>query len=308
MIKRGQFFREYLSFTKKERFGIIGLLLIVLFSLFLPGWLAPKKQTVSITGSPELIAAIDTIESRQKAKDEVDEEPVQAYQFQQTEQNDVTNKELFAFDPNTLPPAGWQKLGLKERTVITIINYRNKGGKFYQPEDLKKIWGLPEEFYQRVEKYVVIRQANKPAQPSFTVYPKRENKINTVDVNKADTSSFIALPGIGSKLAARIINFRNKLGGFYAIEQIGETYGLPDSTFQKIKAYLVVDAGAVQKLNINTATKEELKNHPYIRWNLANAIVEYRKQHGDFKTLDELKNIHAIDEPTLEKLKAYLSK
>ena len=116
----------------------------------------------------------------------------------------------------------------------------------------------------------------------------------------------IALPGIGSKLAARIINFRNKLGGFYSVEQIGETFGLQDSVFQKIKGWLIVD-GTVQKININSATKEELGKHPYIRWNLANAIVAYRNQHGDFKSLNELKNIAVIDEATFEKIVHYLS-
>ncbi len=59
-----------------------------------------------------------------------------------------------------------------------------------------------------------------------------------IDVNQADTTAFIALPGIGSKLASRIVNFRNKLGGFYSVEQVGETFGLPDSTFQLIKPRL----------------------------------------------------------------------
>jgi len=114
------------------------------------------------------------------------------------------------------------------------------------------------------------------------------------------------LPGIGSKLAARIVNFRDKLGGFYSVDQVGETYGLADSTFQKIKGSLQL-SGSVKKFNINTATKDELKIHPYIKWNLANAIVEYRNQHGAFKSLDELKNIVLIDEVTFEKIVHYLS-
>ena len=66
-------------------------------------------------------------------------------------------------------------------------------------------------------------------------------RYSIIDVNTADTSAFISLPGIGSKLAARIVTFREKLGGFYSVEQIGETYGLPDSTFQKIKQWLKLE-------------------------------------------------------------------
>ena len=109
-------------------------------------------------------------------------------------------------------------------------------------------------------------------------FPKRP-EYTIVDINKADTSAFISLPGIGNKLALRIVNFREKLGGFYSIDQIGETYGLPDSSFQKIKPFLKLETSLLKKFNINSATKDEMKLHPYIKWNLANAIVEYRNQH-----------------------------
>jgi competence ComEA-like helix-hairpin-helix protein len=123
----------------------------------------------------------------------------------------------------------------------------------------------------------------------------------------ADTSAFIALPGIGSKLAARIVNFREKLGGFHSVEQIKETYGLPDSTYEKAKNYLQSSTASIKKFNINSATKEELKVHPYIKWQLANAIVEYRNQHGAYKNLTDLKNIMLIDEATFDKILPYLT-
>jgi competence ComEA-like helix-hairpin-helix protein len=231
------------------------------------------------------------------------------YQYQPGQTKDFLNGELFEFDPNTLSVEGWQKLGLSQKTSTTIDKYRSKGGKFYKPEDIKKIWGMPEGFYERVKDYIVIVSIpNNYQQKDFehTTYAKPEKKVVVVNINEADTSAFIALPGIGSKLGARIVSFRDKLGGFYSIEQVGETYGLPDSTFHKIRGWLQLN-GAVKKFNINTASKDELKTHPYIKWNLANAIVEYRNQHGAFKSLDDLKNISVIDEATFEKIVHYLS-
>jgi competence ComEA-like helix-hairpin-helix protein len=218
----------------------------------------------------------------------------------------------FSFDPNTLDQNGWKKLGLPDRTINTILNYRSKGGRFYKKEDLQKIWGLPEGFYQYVEAFIQITPANNAnyTATSAVTYPtkvKREWKITTIDINQADTSAFIALPGIGSKLAFRIINFRDKLGGFQSIDQVGETYGLPDSTFQRIRQFLECPEVALKKIYLNTATKDELKLHPYIRWNLANAIVEYRNQHGNFNSLEELKKISLIDEATFKKILPYLS-
>jgi DNA uptake protein ComE-like DNA-binding protein len=198
------------------------------------------------------------------------------------------------------------RLGLPPRTVKTILKYRSKGGRFYKPGDLERIWGLPPGFYDRVKTYIVITPVSNKTPVTVPILAEKKKKIpQPVSVNEADTTDFIALPGIGSKLAARIISFREKLGGFYSIDQVGETYGLPDSAFQKIRPYLA-NAGTVRLMDVNTATADELKDHPYFRWNLARAIVAYRNQHGPFKELSELKNISVIDEATYQRIVHYL--
>jgi len=118
--------------------------------------------------------------------------------------------------------------------------------------------------------------------------------------------AWIALPGIGSKLAARIVTFRERLGGFYSIKQVADTYGLPDSTFSKIEPLLQCDHSAVRQIDINVADANALKQHPYIRWNIANAIVQYRAQHGNFKTLEDLQQLALITPEIFEKIKPYL--
>jgi len=304
------FIKNYLSFSKKDRIGVIALLALTAIIYFLPYLFGKNAEPFPVKERAPLVKAMDTLTNQtKKSNNRSDEENAEVYQYEPTQTKDFTKGALFAFDPNTLTIEGWQRLGLSERTSKTIEKYRSKGGKFFKPEDLKKIWGLPEGFYERVKNYISVASVSKQfEQANFSkpVYEKLEKKIASVNINEADTAAFIALPGIGSKLAFRIVNFRDKLGGFYTVEQIGDTYGLPDSTFQKIKPYLKLD-GDVKKLNINTATKDELKLHPYIKWNLANAVVEYRNQHGNFKSLEELKNIAVIDEVTFAKIVHYLS-
>ncbi|MBO9682375.1 MAG: helix-hairpin-helix domain-containing protein [Flavisolibacter sp.] len=302
--------KAYLIYGKRDRLGAIILVLLIGIIYAQPYLTAKKSEPFPVRETSVLMKAIDTLASRQQKNPlKKFEEGDNDYQYQPSQTKNFTGGELFQFDPNTLPVEGWQKLGLSEKTSRTIDKYRSKGGKFYKPEDIKKIWGMPEGFYERVKDYIVMAPVqNNYQQNRFekTTYTKPEKKAVVVNINEGDTSAFIALPGIGSKLAARIVNFRDKLGGFYSIDQVGETYGLPDSTFQKIKGFLQL-SGSVKKLNVNTATKDELKAHPYIKWNLANAIVEYRNQHGAFKSLEELKNIAVIDEATFEKIVHYLS-
>jgi competence ComEA-like helix-hairpin-helix protein len=206
---------------------------------------------------------------------------------------------------------------LREKTISTIQNYISKGGRFKKREDLQKIYGLQKAEYKRLSPYIKIETTEfvKEYGGGTSVNNTNENKnpavytsrYPTIDINTSDTIAFISLPGIGSKLAARIVNFREKLGGFYSVEQIGETYGLPDSTFQKIKLYLKIENTTIRKININSATVDELKVHPYIKYNLANLIVAYRNEHGPFSKLEDLKKVMAVTEDIYKKISPYLT-
>lgn len=173
-------------------------------------------------------------------------------------------------------------------------------------------------FKKRYEKYP--RQFNyRPPKKEYQDYPRytyspypkyesrerKNNPVKMVDINKADSADLLPLPGIGYKLAARIINYRNKLGGFYKVEQVAETYGLSDSTFELIKNRLSISEEAIIRININTIDVNGLKQHPYIKWNIANAIIQYRKQHGDFQNINDLLKIAIVDAEIVEKLKPY---
>jgi DNA uptake protein ComE-like DNA-binding protein len=299
---------DYFTFTKKERIGIYTLLILII-----AGTQAPRFFTTPALDT-ELAAEVIQLEKApaQPAKEFVRRTNYDRPPSPYDEVNDdaAISKppaKLFPFDPNTLDEAGWKKLGLSDRTVRTILNYRNKGGKFRTIADLQKMYSLKPADFERLQPYVHI-----DAPPPFyrterppVKYVKTPPVI--IDINQADTTAFIALPGIGSKLAGRIVNFRNKLGGFYSVEQVGETYGLPDSTFQLIKPRLQCAPNGVEKININTADANTLKQHPYIRWNVANAIVQYRQQHGVFSTREQLQQIVLVTPELYHKIEQYIA-
>ena len=152
-----------------------------------------------------------------------------------------------------------------------------------------------------------FREKNVMVHKKFEPPRHARKNIEPFDINTADTSAFIALPGIGSKLASRIILFREKLGGFYDVRQIGEVYGLQDSVFRKISPMLRCSPGKIRKIDINTVERETLKVHPYIRWQMANALVAYRDQHGAFRSADDISKLENIDSEAVKKMMPYIS-
>ena len=137
-------------------------------------------------------------------------------------------------------------------------------------------------------------------------YYNRYRKYNQkLDVNASDVIDWEALPGIGPYYSKIITNFREKLGGFTSIEQVGETWRLPDSTFLLIKPYLNISA-VFRKIDINLADEKTLSMHPYINWKEAKLIYNYRNEHGLFNSVEELNQIHAFQAPWLEKVFPYL--
>ena len=311
-----QFISDYLSFSKKQRIGTFVILGLVAFFTALP-FIFPFFIKPIIYDHSSFEKAIDSLKIKQADSGDSFEN---RYPTNRNYKNYTTSTsrnyenrqpkgELFYFDPNTATTAEWKKLGLRDKTIGTIQNYLSKGGKFYKKEDISKIWGLHPDEIDRLEPYIQIK-LNKPGYDAVEKTTEKKDykkTISLVDINKADTAAFIALPGIGSKLSQRIINFRKKLGGFYKVDQIGETFGLPDSTFQKIKHCLIMETTEISLININTAGIDAMKTHPYIRYPIANAIIQYRTQHGNFKTVSDIKKIMTVNEDVFFKMAPYLT-
>jgi len=324
-LKWREFIRDYLAFTRKDRIGILIVVGLILFTLFLPDILSKTSTNHPTKIDTSWMATVKKLEikvpdSSNNYYQKSNQENAYAYQYDKTKssynENVVTKGELFYFDPNTISTSDWKRLGIRDKTIKTIENYRGKGGRFYKPEDLQRIYGLHDDEYERLKPYIRIElNSSKTDQEIVSTKSKDETqpaktytaRYSIIDVNTADTTAFISLPGIGSKLAARIVTFREKLGGFYSVEQIGETYGLADSTFQKIKQYLKLDNASVKKININTATVDEMKTHPYIKYNLANPIVAYRNEHGAFSKIEDVRKVMIITDQIYEKIAPYLT-
>jgi competence protein ComEA len=320
LVKWTEFVSGYLTFSRKERIAVLAIAVLIIFIILSPKILSHKtlsnRSAVPDTAWMSAAKKLEIKEAESKDRktfNNQSDDNDNSYQYDRTVSNSGS---LFYFDPNTLDAKGWKKLGLRDKTIHTIQNYLSKGGHFKKPEDVQRIYGLFPNEYSRIAPYIKIGSGDETkGNTSFTEKPAVENeppktytsRYSIIEINSADTTTLIALPGIGSKLAVRIVNFRDKLGGFYSINQVGETYGLPDSTFQKVKQYMKLDNVTVKKININAATVDELKAHPYIKYSIANPIVAYRNEHGAFSKVEDIKKVMAVTDEVYNKIVPYLT-
>jgi competence ComEA-like helix-hairpin-helix protein len=304
------YLKDYFVFSKTQRNAAIVLLVLIACGCIVPLILSHLESSKKENAPQVVIKAIDDFEEdtslRYRKKPEPGNftpsaEPVKMYE--------KSAAETFVFDPNTASFEDWKRLGIREKTIETIFKYKAKGGKFYKPADIEKIYGIRKEDAERLIPYVKIQNRETIGTGGNKSVPSDKNSTGkplVVDVNTGDTTEWKKLRGIGSKLAARIVKYREALGGFYNVNQVAETFGLPDSTFQNMKPHLTIGAINIQKRNINTAELNQLKM-PYIPYNVANAIIQYRTKNGNFSSVNDLKKIPLIDDDLFVKISPYLS-
>ena len=222
--------------------------------------------------------------------------------------------ELFTFNPNTISETDWCKLGLSEKQAKTIINYRNKGGKFRIKADLKKIYSIHEDQFSLLLPYIDLPEVYEEKKSQTTAYESNTNKTSyhpktahEIDINQADTAVYASLPGIGTVISARIVKYREKLGGFIKKDQVAEVFGLKAEVYEQLENYLICKSGAIKKLSLNFSTMSELAKHPYIGYQKAKAIVEYRSKNGAYSSLEQLVKANLLNSEELARISPYLN-
>jgi len=213
---------------------------------------------------------------------------------------------LFYFDPNTATEQQLLQLGLPAYTVRSLLKFRAHSPRtFRSAADLKKLYTLGPQDYERIAPYVRIPEAPAAVVSVRDAPPDSRNKI--LELNAATAEQLMALKGIGQVLSARIVRFRDALGGFLEVEQLREVYGLPDSTFRQLRDQFTVNITLVKQININIADEPTLAHHAYIGKYLAGSIIRLRQRLGVFQQTEDLRQIPLINEEKYRKIAPYLS-
>ena len=222
--------------------------------------------------------------------------------------------ERFVFDPNTADSTQLLRLGLRPFIVRNIYKYRAKGGRFRKPEDFARMYGLGKEEYKSLEPYIKISSDYQPAssliseteksstQKDSLRYPVKLSVGEHIALNTADTTTLKRVPGIGSGYARAIVNYRNRLGGYVDVNQLLDIKGIPPEALQ----YIVLGNSEVKKLDVNHLSLNQLKQHPYLNFYQARALVESRRLHGPLRSAADLRLISDFTEADIKRLIPYL--
>jgi DNA uptake protein ComE-like DNA-binding protein len=298
---------------------MIFLIVILIISVFIFDFL-PDHPITSKTIDPKRVEELMAkIEVKESAKKKVFQDRY-ANKYEKYDSDNTPSKpiKLFPFDPNQASEAQLEELGIANWMAKRIINYRTKGGQFRKKEDLQRIYDFPTDLYAKLESYITLPE--KSVSGGFASFPKSEgsSEVKTsiiastkesfkpvaFDLNRADTNDLKKLKGIGSKLSARIIKYRDMVGGFYSENQVKEVFGLDSIVLDEILKFGTVNNPSLKKIKINEVTNEEFK-HYYIRPYIAKSIIAYRQQHGNFTSKKDFEPIKLLDVKTLDKIFPY---
>lgn len=319
--------RRHFGFSRGETNGFAVLLLLLLSFLAAPLLLRPalprynpaadRQQLDQVAA--ELTAARPAATSRRSY-------PKRAGYAR------VARIPLRPFDPNAVDETGWQARGLPRFLARRLVKYRDVIGGFKAKEQLRKAYGLDDTTYQRLAPYLLLpeqlpspekkayasRYPERPGQPFAgsagaagppSRFPRKPRNLQPFDLNTADTTQLMQIRGFGRRLSQRVVEYRERLGGFLTVAQTAEIYSLRDAPdlVDSLRKYTFVPAGyQPAPLNVNEGSFEELCQHPYLGKRLARVLVAYRQQHGRFRQPADLRQIRILDDETYQKLLPYL--
>jgi DNA uptake protein ComE-like DNA-binding protein len=303
--------KAYNEYSKNDRNAILILSILILISL----------TAIIIVKNIHIQSKYDYVEF---------EELISEWENQKSE-ND--GKILFSFNPNTITSEELDSLDLPENIKRNILNYRKAGGKFFKPEQMRKIYGMNDSIFNVIKNYIVfstepenlhLNRNNTLKQiPDFSDQYEKEGKTETevrrqpsgftqtvftrIELNNADSADLVKLNGIGPVFAKRILKYRDLLGGFYSVHQLLEVYNFPVETFKNIENNISADTLLIKKIRLNFAEFPDLIRHPYLNKTQVETLLNFRGKNGAFHDLEQVKSNGLVDNDTFLKIRPYLT-
>lgn len=292
-------FKSHFKFNKQERSGIFFLLLFIILlqvGYFLWKSFSSDDQVDSLQVNSEMQAQIDMLKEKALQKDSV---------------------KIYPFNPNFITDYKGYTLGMSVEEIDRLHKFRSTKKYVNSPEDFQQVTQVSDSLLKTIVSYFKFpewtQKGNQQLAAGARLKPSVDNirepkSVSVSDLNLASADDLRSISGIGEKLSARIIKFRDRLGGFLVDEQLYDVYGLEPEVVQRtFKRFKVLNPPQIEKININTASVEMLTKLIYLQKDVAFDIVSYRNSKGRIDSFEELAKIENFPTKKIERIALYLS-
>ncbi|MBS9463167.1 helix-hairpin-helix domain-containing protein [Flagellimonas sp. 389] len=285
-------FKSHFKFNKQERSGVFFLLtlIIILQGVYFYVKANPSQRKSNVLVDNAMEFKLDSLKKISLQKEA---------------------KTIYSFNPNYITDYKGYTLGMSTEEIDRLHAFRKSNQFMNSAEQFQQITKVSDSMLTVLSplfKFPNWKQKRIEYSSRKNDTPKTTNVSKVLDINSATAEDLRKINGIGDKLSARIVKFRDRLGGFLIDEQLFDVYGLDSEVVHRLlNHYKVLNPPVIQKININTATSKQISSLVYIPYQVANSIVEYRTMNGRINTFDELINVEGFPPEKLERIVLYLS-
>lgn len=285
--------KSHFKLDHRQRNGILLLVLLVLISWAVYFLINPMKGNYSNALTDEQLKSFEAqLDSIQRERDSLNQ------------------PKIYPFNPNYLTDYKGYTLGMTVEEIDKLFRFRESGKWINSAKDFQDVTGVSDSLLAQISSYFKFPDWVTNPRPKTTSFNKREeiDSKSKTDLNTANFEELVKLESLDAAIAKRIIEYRKKLGGFLDDRQLYDVYGISREQVRQLQGeFTVLTKPNIKPVNVNTASASDLSTVPFITFQIAREIVNYRLLHTQITDLDELLKIEGITPYKLDRIKLYLS-
>ena len=272
----------YFNFSKSQRSGLLVLLVLIVVLqtiYFFVDFRLPVKENLEKERWLAIQTEIDSLKTTTL----------------------IQGSKLYPFNPNFISDYKGYKLGMTVAEIDRLLSFRKQNKFVNSAEEFQKVTQVSDSLLVVIAPYFkfpdwVKQKTNWKTFPNSNYYSfVKKEKIVVIDINIATSEELVKVYGVGEVIAQRILNYKESLGGFVAMEQLNEVWGVsPEVVTNLNKQFKVISLSGIKKVDINNASIKELAQFPYFKYALAKQIVIYRSMNGTIASIDDLIKIKSF--------------
>ena len=286
-------FKSHFELDNRQRNGILLLVLLVLVSWALYFFIEPpQNDSNSRALNEEQLNIFEArIDSIQKLQDSLNQ------------------PKMYSFNPNFITDYKGYTLGMEVEEIDRLLRFRESGKWINSAEDFQQVTGVSDSLLAAIAPYFKFPEwVNKPKTKYQPFQKEAESPGSKSDLNTVSFEELMKLEELDQVMARRILDYRRKLGGFLDDRQLYDVYGISKEQVKQLQSrYTVLSKPEIKRIDVNKANASDLSTVPFITFDIAREIVNYRTLHDGISDLDELLKIDGITTYKLDRIKLYLS-